>query len=60
MFKKDNTLESLLELDGSRFIIDEQLGLWVKFEVKKIKQTKERPFGIKYSISLHNRCKRRK
>lgn len=55
MIKEDYTLKSLLELDGIRFIVDEQLGLWVKFEVNSIKQTKERPSGIKYSVSLHNR-----
>jgi hypothetical protein len=31
----DHTLENLLELNGERIIIDEALGLWVKFEVIK-------------------------
>lgn len=55
MEKEDKTLINLLELDGFKFIIDEQLGLWVKFEVKKVKATKERPHGVRYSLSLHDR-----
>lgn len=30
--KDDTTLENLLDLDGIKMVIDEKLGLWVKFE----------------------------
>jgi hypothetical protein len=36
MIKDDKTIENLLDLDGVRYVIDEQSGLWVKFEVKKL------------------------
>lgn len=51
---EDSSLEHLLDLDGEKFVIDERLGLWVKFEVKKIKPSKERPKGIRYSLTLHD------
>jgi hypothetical protein len=42
-------------LDGDRIIIDESLGLWVKFDVKRVST---RPQGIRYSLSLHdNSCR---
>ncbi len=50
----DNSLEILLLLDGERFIIDEFLGVWVKFEVK-LTDTENRIHGIKYALSLHNK-----
>ncbi len=50
----DKTLENLLNLDGDKFIIDEGLGLWVKFEVK-LTPISIRKHGIRYSLSLHNR-----
>jgi hypothetical protein len=48
-----------LELNGVKFVIEEHLGLWVKFEAKRIEQTKERPHGIRYSLTLHDRFNNR-
>ncbi len=45
----DHTLENLLDLDGERIAVDDSLGLWVKFEVKK---TVSRHQGIRYSLTL--------
>lgn len=59
MYHKDNTVENLLELDGTRYVIDEHLGFWVKFEIKCIDPTNDRPHGIKYSITLHDRTNKR-
>ncbi|EKD53875.1 MAG: hypothetical protein ACD_60C00143G0017 [uncultured bacterium] len=59
MIQKDKTIENLLDLDGIRYVIDDQLGLWVKFEVKKVTATKERPHGIRYSLTLHDRFNKR-
>lgn len=56
---EDRTLETLLELDGERFVVDEHLGLWVKFEAKAVHRTQERPHGVRYSLSLHDRANRR-
>jgi len=55
MSGKDHALENLLELEGTRFVIDEERGLWVKFDVKLITPTSIRPHGIRYSLSLHDR-----
>ena len=57
--KNDDTLECLLELDGTKFVIDEQLGLWVKFAVSQVPRSKDRQHGIKYSLSLHNQYNKR-
>lgn len=55
MAKHDHTLENLLDLDGNRYVLDER-GHWVKFDVKRIsKPEKNRPHGIKYSLTLHNK-----
>lgn len=59
MFQEDKMVENLLELDGVRFVVDDQFGLWVKFEVRQIKRTKERPHGIRYSLTLHDRFNNR-
>ncbi len=50
---QDWTLNQLLELDGIRFVIDETLGLWVKFDVKEV-HPKTRKQGIKYSLTMHD------
>lgn len=54
MIQEDKTLDNLLDLNGVKFVVDEYLGLWVKFQARKIKQTHERPHGIKYSLTLHD------
>lgn len=50
----NDNLETLLLLNGERFVIDESLGLWVKFEVKLTNKS-SRIQGIRYSLSLHNK-----
>jgi hypothetical protein len=52
---RNEVIDDLLELNGIRYVIDEQLGLWVKFEVKKVVKSLNRPHGIKYSLTLHDR-----
>jgi hypothetical protein len=59
MTHEDKTLENLLELNDVKFVIDETLGLWVKFQVQKIEKTPERPHGIRYSLTLHDRTNNR-
>lgn len=56
---QDESIENLLDLNGEKFIIDEKLGLWVKFEARKIAPTPDRPHGIKYSLTLHDRTNKR-
>jgi Family of unknown function (DUF6516) len=44
-------LEFLLAFDGRIHHVEE--GYWLKFEIKRIKATKERPHGLAYSFTLH-------
>ena len=46
-------LENLLMLDDEVFPMDN--GYWVKFEAKQVDISKEIPYGIKYSLTLHDR-----
>jgi len=41
--KRDPSLDTLLDLDGQVLVIDERGGYWVRFEVKRVPVTKERP-----------------
>lgn len=34
-------------------------GYWVKFEAKKVNKTKALPYGVKYSLTLHNKKNQR-
>jgi hypothetical protein len=48
----DYSLELLLDLDGT--YIEVGLGFWVKIEARIIEEnTINKPFGIKYSLTLH-------
>ena len=47
----DNTIETLLDLDGS--ILDQGGGYWVKIEARRVAVTREIPHGIRYSLTLH-------
>jgi len=52
-FKGDASLETLLDLDGEIFPMDN--GYWTKFEARRVHSTEKIPHGIRYSISLHDR-----
>lgn len=45
----------MLLLDGEIFVIDPTGDHWVKFEVKRVETTPERPHGLRYSLTLHER-----
>ncbi len=48
----DHTLEFLLGFDGRTHYLAQ--GYWLKFEVKRIEATAERPHGLRYSLTLHD------
>jgi len=49
---RDDGLDYLLDLDGNiEFQNDD--GYWVKMEVSSVEISDERPYGIKYSLTLH-------
>jgi hypothetical protein len=51
--KRDPSLDTLLALDGVVLVIDPEGGHWVKFDVRQVEATEERPHGLVYSLSLH-------
>ena len=52
--KRDHSLDHLLDLHGMVFVVDEKAGHWVKFEVRSVPPSIERPHGLNYSLTLHN------
>lgn len=56
---KEKSLETLLTMDGQKMVIDEKRGLWTKFQAKRVQVTDDRPHGISYSLSLHDRNNKR-
>jgi hypothetical protein len=49
----DRSLDALLDLDGETFALDSDGEYWVKFEVKRVAVTPERPHGLDYSLTMH-------
>jgi hypothetical protein len=47
----DYGLEFLLAFDGRVHHLEE--GYWIKFEIKCVKATKQRPHGLSYALTLH-------
>ena len=54
MVTRDPGLDTLLLLDGETFIADAEGMCWVKFVVKQVEVSPERPHGLNYSLSLHD------
>jgi hypothetical protein len=54
MANRDQSLDALLLLDGETFFADEAGMHWVKFVVKRVPATSERPHGLVYSLTLHD------
>ena len=54
MTNRDASLDALLLLDGETFFADEAGKHWVKFVVKRVPVTSNRPHGLTYSLTLHD------
>ncbi len=48
----EHTIESLLAVDGRIHHLAQ--GYWLKFEIKRIAATPERPHGLRYAFTLHD------
>jgi len=48
---EDHTLEFLLAFDGRVHHYAE--GYFIKFEIKRVPESRERPHGLRYSFTLH-------
>lgn len=55
--KPDIGLEVLLSLDGAGYT--EENGYWYKIEVSRVDASKERPHGIRYSLTFHDNYNQR-
>jgi hypothetical protein len=49
----DPSLDALLILDGEAFIADPEGRYWVRFIVKRVPPSPDRPHGLNYSLTLH-------
>lgn len=50
---RDYGLDTLLDLND--FIVEQKYGYWVKFEVSLTNISPERPHGIRYNLTLHDK-----
>jgi hypothetical protein len=54
MQARDSGLDTLLLLDGESFVVEAAGKCWVKFVVKRVPASLERPHGLTYSLTLHD------
>ena len=52
--RDDPAFDTLLDLDGQVFFVDERARYWVKFSVRRVDVDQRRPHGLRYSLTLHN------
>ena len=50
---RDPALDALLDLDGQILVVDPAGGHWVKFVVRRVPASPERPHGLDCSLTLH-------
>ncbi|MFZ9447476.1 MAG: toxin-antitoxin system TumE family protein [Alphaproteobacteria bacterium] len=51
---RDPTLDALLGLDGVEYFVDEACTHRVRFVVRRVDPSPERPHGLAYSLTLHD------
>jgi hypothetical protein len=52
----DHGLDTLLALDGVTYFVDQEGTYRVRFVVQRVGATAERPHGLNYSLTLHDRA----
>ena len=50
----DDTLSTLLDLNDEVYILDD--GYWTHFAAKRVTPNPHMPYGIKYSLTFHDRA----
>ena len=53
MSGRDPSLDNLLFLDGYVAVVDREARYWIKFEVKQVAPSPNKPHGLDYSLTLH-------
>jgi hypothetical protein len=51
---RDPGLDTLLDLDGQVLVVDPAGRHWVKFAVRRVAPSAEKPHGLDYSLTLHD------
>ena len=51
---RDPSLDTLLDLDGQFLVTDEAGRYWVRFKVRRVEPTADRPHGLDYVLTLHS------
>ena len=51
---RDPSLDTLLDLDGQILVVDPAGKHWVRFTVKRVPPSPDRPHGLSYSLTLHD------
>lgn len=51
--KHDPALDTLLDLDGQILVLDAEGRYWVRFVVRRVPASTEKPHGLDYSLTLH-------
>src|ERR1035441_6486599 len=49
----DAGAEARLDLDSQVFVVDTKGQYWVRFSVRRVASTPDRPHGLNYSLTLH-------
>ena len=52
--RRDPSLDDLLGLDGMTFFADPEGRYAVRFVIRRVEISKERPHGLTYSLTLHD------
>lgn len=52
MPRRDPSLDTLLDLNGQVLVIDEA-GYWVRFVVRQVPATPDKPHGLDYTLTMH-------
>lgn len=52
MSRRDEGLERLLDLDG--FLAEVGGGFWVKFVAQRVPPEEHRPYGVSYTLTMHD------
>ena len=50
---RDPSLDTLLDLDGLTFFVEDTGSYWVKFDVNRVEASVAKPHGLDYSLTLH-------
>jgi hypothetical protein len=51
--RRDPSADVLLDLDGQVFVVDPKGDYWVRFSACRVAAIRERPHGLRYSLTLH-------